>query len=119
MTTMKMATTTVRAMKTRMRTKSRRLSLVPSATSLGACSFFGFIRYLGKLSRILTPHYIHAVRKTTTTKSAPMNPKSRQREIDRGQDDEDGSGASEPADSIMDSGSEEEADNEVDGMLGE
>jgi hypothetical protein len=39
--------------------------------------------------------------------------------MDRGQDDEDGSGASEPADSIMDSGSEEEADNEVDGMLGE
>jgi hypothetical protein len=52
-----------------------------------------------------------------------MKPKSRRREVDRGQDDDDddddGSGASEPADSIMDSGSEEEADNEVDGMLGE
>jgi hypothetical protein len=51
-----------------------------------------------------------------------MKPKSRQRDVDRGKDDgwdEDGSGASEPADSIMDSGSEEEADNEVDGMLGE
>jgi hypothetical protein len=61
------------------------------------------------------------VRKTTA-KSAPMKPKSRQREVDKGQDDDDdddGSGASEPADSIMDSGSEEEADNEVDGMLGE
>jgi hypothetical protein len=51
-----------------------------------------------------------------------MRAKSRQREVDRGQGDEDdsvGSGASEPADSIMDSGSEEEADKEVDGMLGE
>jgi hypothetical protein len=50
-----------------------------------------------------------------------MKVKSRQREADRRQDDDGGggSGASEPADSIMDSGSEEEADNEVDGMLGE
>jgi hypothetical protein len=51
-----------------------------------------------------------------------MKAKSRQREVDREQDDEDhdgGSVASEPADSIMDSGSEEEADKEVDGMLGE
>lgn len=66
--------------------------------------------------------YSRSVRKTTTAKHAPMKPKSRQRDVDRGKDDgwdEDGSGASEPADSIMDSGSEEEADNEVDGMLGE
>jgi len=40
--------------------------------------------------------------------------------MNRGKDDEDGSsGVSEPADSIMDSSSEEEADDEVDGMLGE
>jgi len=31
----------------------------------------------------------------------------------------DGDSASEPADSIIDSGSESEEDNEVDGMLGE
>jgi hypothetical protein len=49
-----------------------------------------------------------------------MKPKSRRREVDRAQDDgDDGSGAAEPADSIIDSGSEEDADNEVDGMLGE
>jgi len=48
--------------------------------------------------------------------------KSRKRDIDKVQDHEDGSsdnGASGPADSIMDSSSEEEADDEVDGMLGE
>ncbi|KAH9991933.1 nuclear condensing complex subunit [Russula vinacea] len=64
----------------------------------------------------------HVDRKPTTAKSGPMKAKSRQREVDREQDDEDhdgGSDASEPADSIMDSGSEEEADKEVDGMLGE
>ncbi len=42
--------------------------------------------------------------------------------MNKAKDDEDGgsgSGVSEPADSIMDSSSEEEADDEVDGMLGE
>lgn len=51
-----------------------------------------------------------------------MKSKSGQREQYREQDyddDDDDDGASEPADSIMDSGSEKQEDNEVDGMLGE
>jgi hypothetical protein len=49
-----------------------------------------------------------------------MKSKSRRREEIRGQQhiDEDDN-ASEPADSIMDSGSEREEDSEVDDMLGE
>ena len=61
-------------------------------------------------------------RNTTTAKPAPVKTKSRKRDTNKEQDDLDGSsdsGASGPADSIMDSSSEEEADDEVDGMLGE
>ena len=116
-----MMTGAVTVMKTRMRmrTKSQRLSLAPSAKSLGAYSL-PFILQLGKLSHCL-PRITHTLfRKNTATKSSPVKTKSRPREMNRGKDDEDGgSGVSEPADSIMDSSSEEEADDEVDGMLGE
>jgi len=56
----------------------------------------------------------------TAAKSVPRKSKSRQREEDRGQQhiNEDDS-ASEPADSIIDSGSEREEDSEVDDMLGD
>jgi hypothetical protein len=117
MTTMKTGAMTVM----RMRTKSRHPSLVPSATLLGGYSSLHPIpreAYTYTYTFALHPR---SVRKPTT-KSAPMKSKSRQREMDRAQDDDDdddGSGASEPADSIIDSGSEEDADNEVDGMLGE
>ena len=60
----------------------------------------------------LCPRFI---RKTTTARSAPVKLKSRRQDVE---DEESGSGGSEP-DSIIDSSSEEEADNEVDGMLGE
>jgi hypothetical protein len=59
--------------------------------------------------------------KTTTAKPAPVKTKSCKRDIDKEQD-EDGrsdSGVPGPADSVMDSSPEEEADDEVDGMLGE
>jgi hypothetical protein len=62
------------------------------------------------------------IRKTATAKPAPVKTKSRKRDMGRERDDGEGSsdsGASGPADSIMDSSSEEEADDEVDGMLGE
>ena len=60
----------------------------------------------------------------TTFAKPPVKTKSRRIDMVGKKDDEDGgseSGASGPADSIMDSSSssEEEADNEVDGMLGE
>jgi hypothetical protein len=49
-----------------------------------------------------------------------MKPKFRQRKEDSRQEyDGNDDSASEPADSIIDSGSEGEEDNEVDGMLGE
>ena len=118
-----MMTGAVTVMKTRMRmrTKSQRLSLAPSAKSLGAYSL-PFILQLGKLSHCL-PRITHTLfRKNTATKSSPVKTKFRPREMNKAKDDEDGgsgSGVSEPADSIMDSSSEEEADDEVDGMLGE
>jgi hypothetical protein len=112
-------TAMVAAMKTRMRTGSRRLSLAPSAMSLGAC----FFSVSFCISHVFLPRITYALlRKTTTAKPAPVKTKSRKRDMDKEQDDEDGSSdsvASGPADSIMDSSSEEEADDEVDGMLGE
>ena len=86
------------------------------------CVFLASFHTSRKLSPVLTSAlHPRSIRKPTT-KSTSMKPNSRQREADRAQDDgddDDGSGASEPADSIIDSGSEEDADNEVDGMLGE
>jgi hypothetical protein len=56
----------------------------------------------------------------TVKKSADMKSKSLQRTGGRKQDDDgiDDDGTCEPADSIIDSDSEGEEDNEVDGMLG-
>ncbi len=72
---------------------------------------------------VYSPQITYALsRKTTTAKPAPVKTKSRKRDMDREQDDDGGSsdsGASGPVDSIMDSSSEEEAEDEVDGMLGE
>ena len=108
-------------MMTRMTMTSQRLSLVPSAMSFGAC--FSSVSFYNSDFHDFLPRITYALfRKTTTAKSAPMKIKTRPRKMGRGQDGEDGgsgSGTSEPADSIMDSSSEEEADDEVDGMLGE
>jgi hypothetical protein len=51
---------TVTVMKTRMRTKSRHLSLAPSAMSLGACSFFASFHTLGSFHMYLL-RYIRAL----------------------------------------------------------
>ncbi len=89
--------------------------------SFGAC--FSSVSFYNSDFHDFLPRITYALfRKTTTAKSAPMKIKTRPRKMGRGQDGEDGgsgSGTSEPADSIMDSSSEEEADDEVDGMLGE
>jgi hypothetical protein len=84
-------------------------------------SFSCFILHLRKFQAYL-PRITYALfRKITAAKHAPVKIKPRKRKMDKKQD-EDGSsdsGPSGPADSIMDSSSEEEADDEVDGMLGE
>lgn len=85
-------------------------------------SLFYFILYLRK-SHVYLPQITYTLfSKTSTAKPAPVKTTSRKRGMGREQDGEDGSGdsgASGPADSIIDSSSEEEADDEVDGMLGE
>jgi hypothetical protein len=112
-------TAMVTVMKTRMRTRSRLLSLAPSAMSLGACFFSVSFRISGNF-HVYLPRITSALFRKI--KPAPVKTKSRNRDKDKEQDDEDGNSdsvASGPADSIMDSSSEEEADDEVDGMLGE
>jgi len=94
-----------------------------SKRHVARCVFlFCFILYLRRFSCLLNTNHIRALRKTTTAKPAPAKTKSRKRDMLGEQDDEDGSSDSNtsgPVDSIIDSSSEEEADDEVDGMLGE